>query len=173
MKEKREIELAEKLYLTWAALAGQAKPRAFGELPLATRNMFRQLARKADQELRAGLRKRKRKLPRPKKRKLPRPQRPSAMRDTIAERFRQFHSDNPHVYGHIEKLVLALHKKGRYRFGMKAIWEQLRWRVLLGHVRVRGPYRLNNIFTSRYARMFLEKHPGFRGFFRTRRLLSA
>jgi hypothetical protein len=95
---------------------------------------------------------------------------PSVMRDTIAERFRQFHFDNPTVYAHIVKLARELYRKGRERIGMKALYEQIRWHILLGTIRVRGEYALNNDFTSRYVRMLIEEYPVFKGLFELRHL---
>jgi hypothetical protein len=105
------------------------------------------------------------------KKSVPQPAaKPSAMRDTIAERFRQFHFDNPAVYAYIVKLAKELYRKGRERIGMKALYEQIRWHVLLGTIRVRGEYALNNDFTSRYVRMLIEEHPAFKGLFELRHL---
>ena len=95
---------------------------------------------------------------------------PSAMRDTIAERFRQFHFDNPSVYAHIVKLVKDQYRRGRERIGMKALYEQVRWHVRLGTIRIRGEYALNNDFTSRYVRMLIAEYPVFGSLFELRHL---
>jgi hypothetical protein len=94
--------------------------------------------------------------------------RPSAMRDTIAERFRQFHFDNPLVFELIVKLAQEQYRRGKERVGIKALWEQIRWHMFLGKLRIRGEYTLNNDFTSRYVRMLIEKYPAYRGLFELR-----
>jgi hypothetical protein len=97
---------------------------------------------------------------------------PSEMRDTIEERFRQFHFDNPDIYKHIVKLTLEQYRRGRERLGMKALWEQIRWHIALGTIRIKGEYKLNNNYTSRYVRMLIEQYPAYRGLFERRRLLA-
>ena len=94
----------------------------------------------------------------------------STTRDTIAERFRQFHHDNPHVFRFLVRLTREQYLRGRQRFGVKAMWEHLRWHVYLGTVTVKGEYKLNNNFTSRYVRLLVEEHPAYRGLFERRRL---
>lgn len=95
-----------------------------------------------------------------------------AMRDTIEARFQQFHSDNPQVFQYLVKLTHEQHLHGKRRFGLKAMWEQIRWRIFLGDIQVQGEHRLNNDFTSRYVRTLVEKHPAYRGLFNLRALRS-
>lgn len=92
----------------------------------------------------------------------------SVMRDTIAERFNQFHFDNPQVFEYIVKLTQEQYRRGKEKFGLKALWEQIRWHIALGDIRIRGEYMLNNSFTSRYARLLVEKYPAYRGLFELR-----
>jgi hypothetical protein len=94
------------------------------------------------------------------------------MRNTIEERFRAFHAANPQVYQYIIKLTKAQYMRGKERFGLKALWEQIRWHIALGEIRIRGDYMLNNDFTSRYVRMLVAEHPAYRGLFETRMLKS-
>jgi len=93
---------------------------------------------------------------------------PSAMRDTISERFRAFHAANPAVYRHLVRLTETLYKRGRERIGIRCLWEQIRWHIALGIIRVRGEYMLNDQYTSRYVRMLIADNPAFKNLFETR-----
>lgn len=71
---------------------------------------------------------------------------------TIAQRFEQFHRENPHVYTSLRDLALAKVGQGARRISPKLLFEELR---AGGVATATGddPYRLNNIYTSRYARL--------------------
>ena len=71
---------------------------------------------------------------------------------TIAQRFEQFHRENPHVYTSLRDLALAKIGQGACRISPKLLFEELR---AGGVATATGddPYRLNNIYTSRYARL--------------------
>jgi hypothetical protein len=96
--------------------------------------------------------------------------RPSAMRNTIAERFQAFHAANPAVYRCILQLTRERFLRGSERHGMKAMWEQLRWRIATGNLRLATGYNFNNDFTSRYARLVVAEFPAYRGLFELRKL---
>lgn len=87
---------------------------------------------------------------------------------TIAERFDAFHEANPHVADALEALAgqwLARHK----RVGMKALVERLRWE---SGIQTTGVWKLNNNFTSLYARLLLARHPEWVGRIETRALAT-
>lgn len=86
-------------------------------------------------------------------------------------RFDTFHADNPQVADQLETLAaqwLAVHE----RVGMKMLWEVLRWQTGLASSTGVKPYRLNNSFTSRYARLLIGRRPGWNGRILTRNLRS-
>lgn len=89
---------------------------------------------------------------------------------TIAERFAAFHAANPHVADALELLAaqwLAFHK----RVGVKALAERLRWE---SGIQTSGDaYRINNSFTSLYARLLIERRPDWKDAIRTRELRAA
>ena len=90
--------------------------------------------------------------------------------DTLQARFEQFHEANPHVYATLERLAerwLASHPK----VGTKMLWERLRWELSVDTTEHRP--RLNNSYTSRYARLLLARHPEWTGRIETRQLVSA
>lgn len=89
---------------------------------------------------------------------------------TIAERFAEFHRINPHVADALETLAaqwLARHQ----RVGTKALMERLRWES--GIATEGDAYRLNNSFTSHYARLLIDRHPEWADAIETRVLRAA
>lgn len=87
---------------------------------------------------------------------------------TIQERFESFHTTNPGVYQALVALVMEMRQRGVRRYGMKGLFEILRWRYAM---RTQGDeYKLNNIFTSRYTRKMVEEYAELRDFFELREL---
>lgn len=91
-------------------------------------------------------------------------------RDTIQERFNQFHFDNPQIYDFLLKLIEEQHKCGRIHCGIRTFYENLRWNVSLGNVKVNGQFKLNDNYTSRYVRLLIRANPQYRHMFRLRTL---
>jgi hypothetical protein len=87
---------------------------------------------------------------------------------SIGERFAQFHALNPHVYTSLRALALAKAEQGARRISPKLLFEELR---AGGVTTDQGDdtYRLNNIYTSRYARL-LASEPALQGRIPTRTL---
>lgn len=96
------------------------------------------------------------------------PPQPAVGALTIEERFMRFHAANPHVYAALRNLALAEAERGAQRISPKLLFEQLR---AGGVATAQGDdcYRLNNVFTSRYARL-LAAEPGLFGRIPTRSL---
>jgi hypothetical protein len=94
------------------------------------------------------------------------------MRFTIQQRFEQFHLDNPWAYATLAQMIEELRAKGVERWGMKSLWEVLRWRIAIGQVRVVGDadFKLNNDYTSRYARLLVQNNPEWANMFELREL---
>lgn len=91
---------------------------------------------------------------------------------TISERFWEFHRAHPAVYQHLRRFALEAKARGRERLGIKAIWERLRWYVAVEARDVDG-FKLNNNYTSRYARLLMRQERDLEGFFETRELRAA
>lgn len=87
---------------------------------------------------------------------------------TIQERFEAFHAANPGVYVALLGLVMEMRARGVRRYGMKGLFEILRWRYAM-HTQG-DEYKLNNIFTSRYARLLVSEFPDLLDFFELREL---
>ena len=92
--------------------------------------------------------------------------RPSPNRHERA--FLEFHTKNPHVYEQLENLALQLRRSGVTRWGMKALWEVLRYELVLRTSSSARSFRLNNNYPAYYARMLMDSHPELNGFFETR-----
>ncbi|MFE0642794.1 hypothetical protein ACFW2Y_14445 [Streptomyces sp. NPDC058877] len=86
----------------------------------------------------------------------------------IDERFDDFHASNPWVLEALEELAIQWIGAGGGRIGVKALFEQLRWSS--PEVADGEPFRLNNNFTSRYARLLCARHPEWVGVFQLRSL---
>lgn len=86
---------------------------------------------------------------------------------TTETSFQQFHKGNPHVYDQLKALALRLKKVGVESYGMKALFEILRFNALLS---VDNKFKLSNNYTSLYARLLMQQEPELAGFFVTRSL---
>lgn len=86
--------------------------------------------------------------------------------DTVDARFESFHALNPHVYDAL--IVLASHYRalGRTRISMRFLFECLRMNRAIETVG--DDFKLNNSFTSRYARMVAEREPNLGALFELR-----
>jgi hypothetical protein len=90
---------------------------------------------------------------------------------TIQERFESFAAANPWVLTALERLTAQWLASGHSRVGMKMLTERLRWEF---GIRTRGDaFRLNNSYTSRYARVIIARHPEWADAFETRELRAA
>jgi hypothetical protein len=76
--------------------------------------------------------------------------------------FKKYHESNPQVYKEFERIALQLIKRGYIRIGAKQIVEVIRY-----HTMIEGNdgYKVNNNFTSDYARLFENDHPIYAGYF--------
>lgn len=84
---------------------------------------------------------------------------------TLEQRFAAFHEANPHVYAHLRRLALDARRRGR-QVGIKMLYEVLRWQYAM---QTSGDdFKLNNSYTSFYARLLMEQEPELAGYFETR-----
>lgn len=92
---------------------------------------------------------------------------------TIQERFIAFDRANPWVKQAIIRLAREAKGRGHSHYGIKSIIEILRWEW---HRKTNDPHaewKINNSYSSRYARAVEEAAPDLRGFFKMRELLAA
>ena len=89
--------------------------------------------------------------------------------DTIGQAFHEFHGEHPEVY----ELLVMLARRARKRrpgqmIGAKALWERARWEFTWE--RQDSEYKLNNNFTSRYARLIAKREKDLADAFEFRKL---
>lgn len=92
-----------------------------------------------------------------------------APRDYIQTRFESFHTDNPQVYNKLVELAFLAKANGHNRLGIKTLFERLRWYYTV-ETKGNERFKLDNNFTSRYARLIMANVPALDGFFATREL---
>lgn len=88
---------------------------------------------------------------------------------SIQERFEAFHEANPQVYEALVKMARKLVAMGRKKIGIAMLFEVLRWNHA---IRTVGDvdFKLNDNFTSRYARLIASQEPDLAGVFELRQL---
>jgi hypothetical protein len=88
---------------------------------------------------------------------------------TINERFLAFHEANPAVYADLLRLALETKASGHTKYAIEELYARLRWERW---IKTSGgeDFKLNDHFTSRYARMLMQLNPELDGFFETRRI---
>ena len=91
---------------------------------------------------------------------------------TIEERFEAFHAANPQVAAALEHYAAQWLAAGHRKVGVKALVERLRWESGI-QSSGEGGYRLNNVLTSRYARLLIQRHPEWSDAIETRQLKAA
>lgn len=88
---------------------------------------------------------------------------------SIQEQFELFHAQHPWIYRMIVERARLVKSRGRKHYGIKTIWELLRWHV---DTETAEEFKLNDHYTSRYARLIMQHEPDLAGFFNTRNLRS-
>lgn len=81
-----------------------------------------------------------------------------------AERFEEFHRDNPRVYETLVRLAREwVAAFGRRKLGLAALRERARWEIALS---TSDPdYKINNNYTPYYARLLMLREPDLAGLF--------
>ena len=87
---------------------------------------------------------------------------------TIADRFEQFHRDNPRVYAVLVRLAREwVRTTGRRKVGISALFERTRWEIA---IETKSPdFKLNNNFRAFYARLLMAEHEDLDDIFDLRR----
>lgn len=87
---------------------------------------------------------------------------------TLEEQFAAFHEANPHVYTELRKMALAMVQRGYRRIGVKMLFEVLRYRHAMTTSDPSSEFKLNNNYTSFYARLLMCNEPALDGAFELR-----
>ena len=83
--------------------------------------------------------------------------------------FNAYHKRNPSVYAKLHTLAMRLKKVGAKKYGIKALFEILRFNALLQSDK---KFELNNNLAPYYARLLMKNDPSLDGFFKIRTLTS-
>ena len=86
----------------------------------------------------------------------------------IQRKFETFNQQNPVVYRELVRLARIAKVAGINSYSAKAMLETLRFNFTLK--RQGNSFKINNNFTSRYARLIEKKESDLQGFFETRKL---
>jgi len=90
------------------------------------------------------------------------------MTDLIQINFEQFHRDNPGVFILWDRFTREAIAMGLEHGSAGLVAERIRWET---SIVTRGePVKINNNYRSRYARLWEQENPEYRGFFRKRSL---
>ncbi len=90
---------------------------------------------------------------------------------SITERFQVFHAANPRVYDLFKRFAMELLRAGHPRGSADMICHRIRWEVAINVQE--GGYKINDHFTSRYARMLAAEDARFLDWFCFRQLKEA
>lgn len=89
---------------------------------------------------------------------------------SIQEKFLEFDKENPLVYELFKGQVLKAITHGKKKISAKTVLGFIRWEIqfqTIGDI-----YKINDAFTSRYARKFAEELPKYSNIFHFRNLRS-
>ena len=96
---------------------------------------------------------------------------PLSRADELDQQFIEFDQQNPRIYQEFRRLAVSAKRKGHERWGAKSLWEVLRWELAVNSNAPVSDYKLNNNYTSRYARKLMaEDKEEWGDFFQLRRL---
>lgn len=91
----------------------------------------------------------------------------------IQERFAEFHADNSHIYPLLVEIATDMLADGKTRISMDVMCHQLLLKypdLTIIRDTKENPFKLNDHFTSRYARMMVEDYPELEDYIELRRL---
>lgn len=87
--------------------------------------------------------------------------------DSIQTKFEAFHKKYPQVYAKLVELARTAQMQGVTRYGIQSLFELLRWHYTV-EIKLDEPFKLNNDFASRYARLIMQQEEDLEGFFEVR-----
>lgn len=86
---------------------------------------------------------------------------------TTAQRFEQFHRQNPIVYRTLVRVAREwVNQHGQRKLGIRMLWEVARWELI--KATRNADYKLNDHYTSYYARLIQRLEPDLDGIFELR-----
>lgn len=95
---------------------------------------------------------------------------PLVTQRSIDQRFRDFHDANPGVYRELVSMARQMRARGYRKIGIELIWAAYRWNRMMRTTADDFAFKLNDHFTSRYARLIMAQEEDLIDFFHTRTL---
>lgn len=95
---------------------------------------------------------------------------PLVTQRSIETRFRQFHDDNPDVYTELVSMTRELKSRGYRRIGIELVFAAYRWNRMMRSTADDYGFKLNDHFTSRYARLIMAQEADLADMFKIRTL---
>lgn len=92
---------------------------------------------------------------------------------TIQQRFEAFHEANPAVYAELVKLARRAKRTGQQKVGIELLFAVVRWRRMMATRDESSGFKLNDHYTSRYARLIMAQERDLDGFFSTREIRTS
>lgn len=92
---------------------------------------------------------------------------------SIQSQFERFDQTHPEIYEEFRAIARDLLRRGRSHYGSKAILEVIRYHRILSGKDENEPFKINNNYSSRYARKLVGEDERFERFFELRELRSA
>tara|TARA_R110000744_G_scaffold206864_1_gene325498 strand:+ start:938 stop:1243 length:306 start_codon:yes stop_codon:yes gene_type:complete len=89
---------------------------------------------------------------------------------TIKDSFDNFHLTNPQVYSIFEAKAFTAIRMGKTKMSSKLILNVIRWEAFIQTTDPNSTYKINDAYTSHYARLFAEKNPAHADVFNYRAL---
>lgn len=84
----------------------------------------------------------------------------------LEQDFLDYNRDNPQIYTAFVRFAAQAVASGRPRFSAKAIIERMRWFTMIEAKE--DDFKINNNYTTFYAKKFMREYPQHDGFFETR-----
>jgi hypothetical protein len=84
-----------------------------------------------------------------------------------AERFEEFHRDNPHIYEMLVRFCREWRDAGHESFGIRAPWERMRWAIAVQTKS--ADFKLNDHYCPYYSRLIAAQERDLRGLLTHRR----
>ena len=87
---------------------------------------------------------------------------------TIQEKFEEYDRNHPEVWDLFVEFALSARRRGRERYSARAIMQRIRWEREVEQ-EAAEPFKISNLWSSRYARKLINSDPEtWSGFFELR-----
>ena len=82
------------------------------------------------------------------------------LKQSLSDRFEQFHADNPRVYDLFKNFTDEVINAGYTKFSAWSIIGRIRWETDVV-VLTDEPFRISNDFIALYSRLWMKEHPEY------------